>query len=201
MSNAIFPVLPGLAWSVIKTPNWSTIIQKSVGGREIRTAYYSNPLWNIQLSYEVLRGYGSYTEFQRLLGFYNLRQGSFDSFLFSDSSDRTANNQFIATGNGVTQQFFFLHQIDTWLEPIGALDETGGVPKIFINGTQQNASNYSIDIYGGSITFNSPPANGATISWTGNFYYRTRFADDSTDFENFAKGYWTAQAINLVSVK
>ena len=36
MGNAVFPTLPGLKWGVTKTPIWSTQVQKSISGRELR---------------------------------------------------------------------------------------------------------------------------------------------------------------------
>lgn len=55
MGNAVFPALPGLKWGAKKTPVWSTNIQKSANGRELRAAYYSYPQWRFSLSFEVLR--------------------------------------------------------------------------------------------------------------------------------------------------
>jgi len=52
--TAIFPVLPGLAWSVTKAPRFATRIQRAVSGRECAssTAY---PTWTWTLSYSLLR--------------------------------------------------------------------------------------------------------------------------------------------------
>jgi hypothetical protein len=119
VGNAIFPTLPGLAWSVLKTPQWSTAVQKAVSGREVRRANQSRPIWKFSLTYEVLRGASAYNEYQQLLAFYNARQGAFDSFLFSDSSDNTVTNQAFGTGDGLTAVFPLTHPIGAWSEPVG----------------------------------------------------------------------------------
>ena len=46
----IFPALPGLAWSVTKTPTFQTRIQRAVSGRELRALDYPYPLWQFDWS-------------------------------------------------------------------------------------------------------------------------------------------------------
>lgn len=130
MSNAIFPTFPGLAWSVFKTPEWSTNVQQSVSGKEVRMANRSRPVWRFSLSYEILRGASAYSEYQTLLAFYNARQGSFDSFLFNDTSDNTVTAQAIGSGDGVTKSFKLTHTIKGWTEPVGFAPSPG----VYVNG-------------------------------------------------------------------
>lgn len=133
MSNAIFPTLPGLSWNIIKTPQWSTRKQQSVSGKEIRMSNRSRPIWKFAMSYEVLRGGSAYAELQQLMGFFNQRQGSFDSFLLQDGSDNSVSGQSFGTGDGSTTAFALLHQINGWLEPIGYSSS----PSVFSAGVQQ----------------------------------------------------------------
>ena len=51
----IFPALPGLSWSVTKTPTFQTRIQRAVSGRELRALDYPYPLWQFALVYDFLR--------------------------------------------------------------------------------------------------------------------------------------------------
>ena len=51
----IFPTLPGLAWSVTKTPTFQTRIQRAASGRESRALDYPYPLWQFALVYDFLR--------------------------------------------------------------------------------------------------------------------------------------------------
>lgn len=132
MGNAIFPTLPGLAWSAVKSPQWSTAIQKAISGKEVRRANQARPIWKFSLTYEVLRGASLYNEFQQLLGFYNARQGAFDSFLFMDPSDNTVTSQSIGTGDGVTTVYPLTHAIGAWYEPVG----NAPAPLVYSSGIQ-----------------------------------------------------------------
>ena len=105
MSNAIFPTLPGLAWSVFKTPQWSTRVQRSTGGNELRASYFSQPIWKWRLTYEFLRESAGLSELKQLVSFYNARQGMYDSFLYSDPSDSSVTNHLFGLGDGTRTIF------------------------------------------------------------------------------------------------
>ena len=66
-----FPALPGLTWSVTKTPIFQTRIQRAVSGRELRALDYPYPLWQFALVYDFLRDdqAAGYDELRTLLGF------------------------------------------------------------------------------------------------------------------------------------
>jgi uncharacterized protein (TIGR02217 family) len=196
MGNAVFPVLPGLSWSVGKAPSWSTRIQKAVSGRELRAAYYSLPIWTFTLAYEVLRA-NALQELQQLVGFFNARQGSFDSFLYSDPSDNVASQAAFGVGDGVRTKFQLTRPYGGFVEPVAALQ---AAPAIFINGAQQQAG-FTADMNSGTVTFTAAPAGGAALSWSGSFYYRCRFVRDSIEFDNFMKDLWQAKKVELITVK
>jgi hypothetical protein len=105
MSNAVFPVLPGLVWDVKKTPQWSTKLQQAASGKELRLSYYSWPIYKYTLAYEVLRQASAYLELQTLAGFFNARQGKFDSFLFQDPNDNAVTAHGFGMGDGTTTAF------------------------------------------------------------------------------------------------
>jgi uncharacterized protein (TIGR02217 family) len=196
MSNAVFPTLPGLSWSVTKSPQWSTRVQKAVSGREFRAAYYNLPLWTFKLAYEVLRA-GAQQELQQLVGFYLARQGSFDSFLYADPTDHAVVAQPFGTGNGATTKFQLTRTMGGYAEPIVAPQAT---PAIYANGVLQS-SGVAVDLTTGIATFTTAPANGVLLTWTGSFYYRCRFLADSIDFDNFMSDLWQAKKVEFVSVK
>lgn len=183
MGNVVFPNFPGLAWSVLKTPEWNTAVQGAVSGKEVRMANRQRPVWLFTLTFEILRGASAFKEYQQLLGFYNARQGAFDSFLFNDTSDNTVTQQTIGTGDGTRTTFQLLHAIDSWIEPIGYAP----APFVFVNGTLSGSYTCTDGL---TIVFNSPPPAGATITWTGSFYYRVRFDKDTMEFEQFMKDFW-----------
>ncbi len=196
MGNSVFPVLPGLAWSVQKTPTWSTQVQRSVNGRSLRAARFANPIWHFHLTYEFLRA-GVQAELQSLMGFFNLRQGSFDSFLYSDPYDHTCLLQPFGTGNGVTATWNLLHTSGGFTEPVGGV-QASPTPQIYVGGVLQS-SGYTIDMNAGTVTF-SPAPTGA-LTWSGSFYFRCCFVKDSIDFDQFMKDLWTAKKVELESVR
>ena len=104
MSNTVFPTLAGLTWNVLKSPRWSTKVQQSVGGKEMRAQFFSTPLYTWTLTYELLRA-SALLELQTLLGFFNARQGRFDSFLFSDPNDNNVTQMGFGVGDGVKTAF------------------------------------------------------------------------------------------------
>jgi len=195
MSLPIFPDLPGISISVVKTPAWSTLVQKSVSGKEVRGALYSYPVWQFGLSYEVLRA-DALAELQTLVGFFNARQGAFAPFLFDDSTDNTVTDQVFGYGDGVQTKFQLARQI-TGLENIEPIFAVNGVPIIKINGTTAGGWTET----NGLVEFVSPPASATTLTWTGKFYYRVRFKEDTADFENFLYRLWRLKRLDLVSVK
>ena len=198
MSNSVFPALPGLGWSVMRTPMWSTNIQHTVSGREVRASFYSVPIYKYSLTYEVLRQAAAFTEWQSLIGFYNARGGAYDSFLFDDPNDDTATLQSFGTGDGTTVAFQLKRTLGGFAEPVY---NTNATPQIFKAGVLQTVvTNYTISS-SGLVTFVVAPAAAAALTWTGTYYWRLRFSDDSIDFENFAFLFWAAKKVDLVSVK
>lgn len=193
MSNAVFPTLPGLGWSVTKQPNWSTRIQKSVSGRELRAQFYAAPLYKIGLTYEVLRAATAYAELQSLMGFFNNRQGSFDSFLYTDPTDNSVTGQSFGAGDGSTRAFQLVRAYGGNTEPVMNLN---GNPAIYINGALKTlTTDYTIS--NGMVTFVAAPSGGGALTWTGNYYYRCRFMQDAADFENFMYQLWTLKKLEL----
>ena len=183
MSNAVFPSLPGLSWGIRKIPQFSTKVQKSTNGRELRAAFYSYPLYNFSLQYEVLREAVAVNELQSLLGFFLQRQGMFDSFLYTDTSDCSVTDQSLGNGNGVQAQFQLTRPYGGFSEPVQNVNLLSSVK---VNGTV--VSNYTISGTG-MLIFASPP-NGP-ITWSGTYYYRCRFLMDNAEFEQFLYRLWT----------
>lgn len=192
MSNAIFPTVPGMTLSVTKTPMWSTAVQQSVSGKEIRRAKRARVIWKFNLKFEFLRADARFNELQQVMAFYNARQGQYDSFLLKDPTDNAEVGQVIASGDGVTKTFRLVHSIDTWVEPVGYAP----APTMYLNGVSTSA--FTTD--GQSVTFTTAPANGVVITWSGTFYYRVRFAEDTIDFEQFMQNLWSLNSCNLLGV-
>jgi hypothetical protein len=83
---------------VLKTSDFSTVIQKSPGGSETAIAQTYNPIWHFQLSYEQLfndlrNPAYSFSELDTLMGFVLSMKGQYDYFVIDDPEDDTVVNQ------------------------------------------------------------------------------------------------------------
>ncbi|MGC2049935.1 MAG: glycoside hydrolase TIM-barrel-like domain-containing protein [Methylovirgula sp.] len=78
---ASFPTLSGQGWSVHYRPAFATGLASHVSGRESRAAKMSLPLWEIELSFDLLRMDMS-ADLQTLAGFYDAMAGQEGTFTF-----------------------------------------------------------------------------------------------------------------------
>lgn len=195
MSNSIFPVLAGMAWNVTRTPSFNTITHRSASGREARSALQAFPLWTFGLSFEVLRAAVAFSELQTLGGFFLARQGQYDSFLYSDPTDNSVTAQSIGTGDGTTTKFQLVRAWGSFVEPVMNVN---GAAVIKVNGVVKTlTTDYTIDA-AGMVTFVVAPASSATITWTGAYYYRVRFTQDTAEFNQFMKDLWELKKLEFV---
>ena len=204
--TAIFPALPGLGWSVRKTPRFATRIQRAVSGRELRVLDQPNPIWSWTLTYEILRdkndlraatGPGAgYDELRTLMGFFLQQQGAFQPFLYDDPTDDQVAAQALGTGNGSATAFQLVRAMAGFAEPVTAPNV---VSAIYFNGIRQSSSGYSIDGNTGLVSFVSPPPAGQLVAADFTYYFRVRFGDDSADFENFLYQLWSLKQVKFQS--
>ena len=201
MSTAILPSLIGLGFDVVRTPVWDTIIQQSLSGKETRTARQSAPRWQWELSYNVLRSSAGYNELQQLVGFFNARQGKWDTFLYQDADDYAVTGQQISTGDGITTSFQLIRSFGGFYEPVLAPKT---VSHIYLNGVNQ-ASGWSVNNWGssnaGTVTFTTPPASGTVITADFSYYFPVRMMSDSVDFTLFISGHYKTKKFGFISVK
>ncbi len=206
MSNATFPTLASLGWNIVKQPMFLTKTQRSVSGKEYRAAFMQYPLWTFNLSFSLLRK-GTlngtlYTEQEQLVGFFGARQGAFDSFLYDDPTDDTVTDQSFGTGNGVTTVFPLVRSYGAGGSTLTELvQNVNTITNIKVNGVTivqgSGAGKYLIDSVG-NVTFGTVPAAAATITWSGSYYYRCRFREDTLDFNNFMSQLWELKKLSFV---
>ena len=191
----IYPDLLGLSFGSVKTPEFKTNIKQSLSGYEARTTLRTYPLWNFQLSYEFLRTDTTINELKALVGFYLQCKGSYDTFLYKDAYDNVITNQIFGIGNGSSKNFQLIRDFGGFVDLIQAPDTS--TLNVMINGVTTTA--YTVT--NGVIIFNTAPANGATLSWSGNFYFPCRFTNDELELTHFMRDLWEAKKVNFVSVK
>jgi uncharacterized protein (TIGR02217 family) len=205
--TAIFPVLPGLGWSVTKSPRFAGRIQHAVSGREVRVLDQPYPIWTWALTYALLRdkwdtraagGLGTgYDELRTIAGFFLAQQGIFQLFLFDDPTDNNVAAQGIGTGNSSTAAFQLVRSMGGFAEPMTAPDAVGA---IYFNGVRQDPAGYAVDGETGLVTFTEAPPAGQIITADFTYRFRVRFAEDAAEFENFMVQLWQLKQIKLQSV-
>lgn len=183
---------------LVRTPEFSTTTIGSVSGREFRCANYAFPRVTYKLKYELLRDTAAATDFRTLAGFFNSRQGSFDTFLFNDADDNTATAQVFGIGDGTSKTFQLVRTLGGFVEPIYDMNSA---PTIYVNGVAKAlTTDYTINATGG-VTFVAAPGAGLSITWTGTYYWRCRFVADSLDFEKFMNTFWQLGKVEFKVVK
>lgn len=195
---AILPTLKGLSYPVEKKHLANAAVHTTASGKELRSSWWRDPLFEWGLSYELLRtklvNGAAYTEYEQLAGFFNTVRGRAASFLFDDVTDNVASNSLIDTGDGVTRTFTIRRVVGGGSAPIGAVNT---ITNVSVAGVTTTA----YTIAGNQITFAVAPAVCADITWTGTFFYKVRFRDDIASFANFMQYLWENKAIWLRQVK
>lgn len=195
MSNAIFPTLPGLTWDIPTSPQFNTRIHRAVSGSEVRAALMTYPLWKFALKYDLIRDTSAFDELRTLAGFFNARQGSFDSFLYSVPADHAVVAAQTGVGTGVQLDFQLVRSYGGYTEPV---QNVNGSPSIYVDGVLKVVNiDYTLSATG-VVSFFVAPAYGAVITWTGSFYYRCRFVADSVDFNAFMLNRYNINKLELI---
>jgi uncharacterized protein (TIGR02217 family) len=217
MSNLIFPKIRGLAWQIVKNPTFSTEIQESLAGREVRVQNFQNPVWEFTLSYEYLlndpksRDENEQTPLETLVGFFLARGGQFDDFLLNETDltgrleDSVYSGQPIGVGDGVTKSFQLVRNIGGFMEAVqNPMNQTATV---YLNGVAKlQGTDYSIA--SGLVTFSAAPAAGVSITADFVFLYRVRFhtgtsrsGKEGIEFSNFSYQLYECKEVQLISVR
>ena len=221
MSNSIFPNVPGLSWPVKRSPGFQTRTQTSISGKEVRIAEWSYPRWKWTLQFEFLRQ-GSlsgltYSEWINFVTFFEELYGGWDSFLYFDQDDNNVTMQLIGTGNGVQTVFQLVRSLGGFDEPILAPILASGSygqpsvfvspPQVYISGTLQLSSGYSITPWGisnsngpGNLIFSTAPSSG-NVQVTFSYFWPCRFDNDQMDFEKFMMSLYNLKEIKFTSIK
>lgn len=197
MSDNYFPTLPGLQWNVSKAPEYSTGIQRSINLHELRASFSCMPVWHFKLSYDVLRQGNlpvagvpvPYDELNTLAGFFLAHYGDWDSWRFLTSEANVANHAF-AIGDGANVTFQLTRPVGIANEPIG----NAVITSLTVN---NSAATYTIAA-NGAVTFSSAPAGNAVARWSGSFYYRCRFKDNTQQFTEFMRQLWEAKTVEFI---
>jgi hypothetical protein len=179
LSNLVFPTIPSQGWSVFKAPNFNTLTQVSASGKEVRAGLWANPIWDFKLTWEILKdANGPPSDIDTFMNWFAARQGSFDSFLFSDPTDNTVAAQLLGYGDGTTKNFQLARSFISGGD-LETIQNPNAVTNVYLNGTPQAAFSYAIgteNLLLQSQDFTNAAWGHTTVTITGN----TAVAPDGT---------------------
>jgi uncharacterized protein (TIGR02217 family) len=198
-SYAVFPMLMGQGWSVHYAPRFSTRVLAHVSGRETRSTPMTRPLYDIELSFDLLRDDASHRELQQVIGFIAAHAGRAQPFLFASPSDLSVcAGAPLGIGDGVTRSFLFRRVIGGFGENVQALI---GAPTIYLNGVALASTAFAVSILPAMVTFSVAPPSGALLTADFTAAQIARFADDSAELEQFMSAFWASKSLKLETVR
>lgn len=206
MSLLVFPAFTFGQWDyqfpIKQTPLFKTITQTPASGRgELRIPLMQFPRWDFVFDISFLMGDATTdnSAWQQFTNFYMAVFGAASDWLFTHPFDNTVTDQVIGTGDGITTEFTMFRTLVT----SGAEDliqNFQAPPSIYLSGVLQDSDTYDINQYG-TLTFNTAPDEGVTISWTGAFYYLCHFMTDSFDsLQLELKAIWSNHEVKFRSI-
>jgi hypothetical protein len=212
MAQSAVPIFPVLRYGfpIVMRPVWSTIVAISTSGREVRSPQRAFPLYEFELSFEILKDQGpnwqpfqnhaGFKELQEILGFYNAMSGQYRGWFFEFPQDWSRQGQHIGTGDGSTRVFTVVRTIglgtDFLTEPVGGVH---ALDSVYIGGALQNPNSYSWT--GNQLTFATAPNLNAEVTADFSFYYKCRFLDDKQEFSEFMYNWWEIKTLKFQSIK
>lgn len=207
MSALVYPAsLPGLTFDNTRSPNYNTGVQPALSGKESRLAYQLYPIMEFELQYEFLTGASqTSSDIRALLGLFMAMKAQADTFVFNDPEFNTVAAMNFGTGDAVTAVFQLTATYQNTGGPGGPeiIQNLNGAPQIFVSGTLQTLGTaYTLGATG-IVTFlgGHIPAAAAPITWTGSFFYRCRFTDDSMKVSQFVNKFWENKQVTIRQVK
>lgn len=204
----VFPVLP-VGFSTFMKLTAANEVEISVSGYEVRSPSQVYPLWEFNLTFEVLREQTlnaikntnslnkGFNEFDELVGLFLATRGQYGRFYFDCPEDDSRLGQAIALGDGVTTTFTVVRTLGTfYTEPVGGVNQLQPIV-VYLNNTPTGA--YHIE--DNTVVFDTAPGNSVAITMDFFFYYFCRFLEDVQDFEQFMRDLWTMRTLKFRSVK
>lgn len=207
MSALVYPAsLPGLTFDNTRSPNYNTGVQPALSGKESRLAYQLYPMMAFELQYEFLTGASqTSSDIRALLGLFMAMKAQADTFLFNDPEFNTVAAMPFGTGDAATAAFQLTATYQNSGGPGGPeiVQNLNGAPQIFVNGTLQTLGTFYTLGATGIVTFLAGhiPAAAAALTWTGSFFYRCRFTEDSMTVSQFVNKFWENKQVNLRQIK
>lgn len=212
MSTQIFPSTaqcPGIDITISRKVEWDTLVQVAVSGKETRVTTRIYPRREFGLKFNFLRSstlagfQPAVNELATFEGFFNSRQGMFDSFLWTDPDDNGSSLQGIGSGDSTATQFQLARSFGGYVEPVYA---PNAVTNVYVGSSIVSTANYSVSQWGttspGVVTFSTTaiPPNGQSVQVDMTYYVPVRFTDDNMTFERFVNLIYENKSVSFISI-
>jgi len=202
--DVLYPLALGRDATVI--PEFSTSVSVTASGFERR-----NSLWsNARLRFDVGPGIRSEAELGELIAFYRARRGAARGFRLRDPSDHSSNgmvgpptpgDQVLGQGNGTQSDFPLVKGYGGEDEPQVRRITRPVFETIVVSiDNAIQLGNWSL-LDGGIISFETPPAAGATIRAGFHFDVPVRFAQDSLEISGASFAAGEAPSVPVVEIR
>lgn len=156
-----------------KRERFNVEIATSDSGHEDRNSIWEQPLVDYEVSFPPSTR--DATPYMQVLAAFRATGGGRDSFDLEDWSDHECTNEPFGTGDGIEDEFAL---IKTYSFGSASLERRiyrpGADLVIKANGVTVSSSDYVVSNVG-VVTFDTPPANDAALTFTGTFYVPVRF--------------------------
>lgn len=196
MTLLVFPDLPGIDIAQSKRPEIkSQVFVNPLSGRESRLRFQVYPKYTFKLSVNALIDDLDYDDLQALMGFMIKIGGQAAAFLYRDPTDCHVDRQHLGTGDGSRTDYPLQRNFGGFTEPVNSPDLRG--VDIYVDDVLDDSANHAV-LDGGIIRFDTPPADGAAVSWTGDYYYRVRLLADGYDFVRVASDLYECMDIEFI---
>lgn len=173
--NAYLEPCAGYGWS--GGPTFSTQIVTLMSGREKRNALWSQPRHRFTAPFLNI----SREAFRALKDMFLVCRGSAFAFRFRDENDYEADQAQFGIGDGTKTRFQLGKTVviagQDFFREVYALPSQ---PVVTVNGSA--VSGFTVDLDRGILEFDTPPAPGAVLRWTGDFDVWVRFYTDELNF-------------------
>ena len=201
-SYPTFPTLLGLGWSTVLRPKFDSRIAELASGKTVRSAKMRYPIYEIELSFDMLRSDAVNAELQTLAGFFKQVGGQANPFWIAPPGLSSMANVQIGVGDGTTTAFQLLWTAGGYSEPLAGISGAGSVAQVTVNSVPISVGQWSLSsIYNPCIVFATPPAAGAIVKATYSGLWLCRFQDDMLDFNQFMYQLHELKSLKIQTVK
>ena len=212
--------LPGLTMGVTTRMKWAGTVQPHASGSEGRLSYWSEPMWEWDLSYDMVRdgflNQGSFDELAQIEGLFGVSLGTTLGFKFFNPRANRVFQQLIGTTDGVATNFDLIRTYGPFskttlqgTEHIGVLSTE--MPFNLYIDNSSTPVDVSDATYGYTLSvaipgkqqlvFNSAPATDHTIRVDMGYFFYARFQSSPLEYDKFFQDLWTMKRVTLQSLR